>query len=876
MPPPLDSNKSLQMTKNVPFRSRRLSITWSASAIASLLVLGSISAQADEFTYRYFRFKATKIKDNGNVVQMSEFTFSHDGKVLNTNDRDGSGVEPIELIVTTNGIDASHHEGPPKLVDGRLDTKLFRGSAMVEGNEIVFDFTTPRTVDGYNFATANDNAELDRTPVSWVLSGSMDKKSWTPIDVREDIPVIDVNYTYYPGFTILGTDFPIIEKFSIRNTATEGTSAIVLNGESLTLDYDVSNSQQRRLFQGGDSIELEAEAGAREVVPPPHTTSAYNLVATKEGFKDAVSTVTVRSVAGGPVSYRSVRYTVTGRRGGGRDPIQLSEMEFFNGDANQSENKLQILSSENPGGRNPVTDAEGANKLFDGNPMTKWLDADINRPVVFHFGEDPVTFDRYQFITGNDVPERDPVTWTLEGSNDDANWQLIELVDFVYPTPTTRNFSSRTIPLPGASLPVTLSLTGTASKLIVGETLTLVYSIVGLNPAMDAVVLKASTGEVMPAIDGAAGVIEVIPTQDTLYTLELTRVGGVDRVSPEVAVRVVSNPGVDQIVYEDFSSAGSELNSVGSTAITGADHALPNRLRLTPDQGSQKGAAWFMQKFNINGGFEATFGLHMNAVPHADHPPADGIAFVIQDSPAGNGELGTGETGVTENALSICFRSFGTSPDPASLIEVRNGTTVLDRCVAYNQPGVELHGMPGVRGDDGVVRGEYPFTLASLATDPAYRIRVVYMPGDLDVYLDGIAVIQNLEVNIADFAADWNGKSYFGFTARTGGYSQNNDITDWKVKFGNFSHLPPFGMVKTRFKASTESGALDTIDVVWNASKNKDYELVRSSDLALPLEAWEALKSEFGEDGQIGVSVRFGVGSPAPDKSFFSVREKDQ
>jgi hypothetical protein len=847
-----------------------------AVAIATLMVIAAGPASAAEASYRYIRFRTTKLIGNGVNVMLSEFTFSRGESLLNLNNRDGTGVDIVPVSVTAGGIIPDSAEGPMKLVDGQTSTKLFRSAGTEPGNEIVFDFTTPVTVDSYNFATASDSASYIRLPVSWRLEGSSDNQNWVLLDARNDVEGNNSNETYQAGFDLPDEVGALINEFKIRNTATEGTAGIVLNGESVTLDYDVTASTSRMILQGPDATQLPTEKGSLVVTPPANSGAApYTLVAL--GTPTAVQTLQVRSVIGGSATYKYVRYTITGRSGGGGGLVQVSEIEFYHGSAANPANKQTILSATNPGGRNGLEADEGANKLFDGNPTTKWLDDNPNVPVIFYFGETPVTFDRYLFVTGNDAVDRDPVQWTLEGSNDEETWDLIENVNFQYPTPSARNLSSRSIPLPGASLEVALKFSGNVAKVVQGDSMTLSYEMMGAVSATDTLTLTASTSEVLPAIVGFRGAVDVHPQEDTTYTLTATRAGTGVIGTAEVKVVVVPDPGGDGIAFDDFSEAAAGINAVGSTFITGPSNELPNRLRLTPDAGGLRGAAWHLKKFATAGGFEATFGLHMNALPNATHPPADGISFVIQNSPAGNGELGNGEFGVAQNALNICFRSFGYSADPASLIEVRSGAMVVARCVAYNQPGVVLHGMPGVPDGNGVIQGAYPYSMGSLPSDPAYRIRVVYKPGDLDVYLDGIAVIQNVEVNLGDEgAADAAGKSYFGFTARTGAYSQNNDITDWHLKFGDFSALPPFGIVKTVFKSSRNDGVLDTLDIVWNASESKHYRLLRTLDLRQPRNEWEVVVDSEGVAGQIGLKLNYEAVFDPAEKAFFSVSEGQQ
>jgi hypothetical protein len=38
---------------------------------------------------------------------------------------------------------------------------------------------------------------------------------------------------------------------------------------------------------------------------------------------------------------------------------------------------------------------------------------------------DPIFFNSYYYVTANDLPERDPVSWTLAVSNDNSNWTVL-------------------------------------------------------------------------------------------------------------------------------------------------------------------------------------------------------------------------------------------------------------------------------------------------------------------------------------------------------------------------------------------------------------------------------------------------------------------
>jgi photosystem II stability/assembly factor-like uncharacterized protein len=86
----------------------------------------------------------------------------------------------------------------------------------------------------------------------------------------------------------------------------------------------------------------------------------------------------------------------------------------------------------NPGGDNP--EEEGPANLVDGDADTKWLDHNFNADnsqttgsstIIIDAGED-VSFEGYEWVTANDDPERDPISWSVSGSDDGENWTLID------------------------------------------------------------------------------------------------------------------------------------------------------------------------------------------------------------------------------------------------------------------------------------------------------------------------------------------------------------------------------------------------------------------------------------------------------------------
>jgi hypothetical protein len=620
----------------------------------------------------------------------------------------------------------------------------------------------------------------------------------------------------------------------------------VLNGSPVALEWTTQFTDTVTLNPGAASL---GESGTVNVTPPPNATTTYTLTGTRTGTDEfGEGQVTVRTVPGGSSDFRYIRFKATKLRTGvGTGTIQISEFGFSDGAT-----VLTGITATNPGGSSPFN--EGVGNLVDGNGLSnKWLDFN-NAPVIFDLGapadgDPPKSFDSYFFFTGNDAPGRDPIQWTLEGSDNQTDWTIIEKVDFDYPTPETRNLSTRSIPLPGASLPPQIaSFTGDGVTVIEGQPLTLTWSTSGAA----SVTLEPAIGTV-----AASGSLRVTPPPGlTTYILTASSAGGLATTEATFTVDVIPVPPITEIDYEDFSGSGQELSLLGTAQV------FNGVLRLTEDVGGQRGEAWFRTRQNVAAGFEATFGLSMNQDLPDGNVPADGIAFIIQNSPTGSNATTLGEDGLPANALNIKFRSYGFNPADASQIQVRAGGTVLAQASVFDTPGTRLTGVPG-----------FPYTLGTVAGAPPYRIRVVYVagnPGHLDIYLDGVAILQNIAVDLAAIGAvDDTGAAFLGFAGRTGGNVQNSDITDWRMAYGDFSALPPFGLVTSVVRRDA-AGLPVAIDLVWNAEEGVDYNVTSSSSLS---GLWPTVTTIAGVAGQRGFTVPLAPGTD-PAK-FFRVEEAE-
>ena len=110
--------------------------------------------------------------------------------------------------------------------------------------------------------------------------------------------------------------------------------------------------------------------------------------------------------------------------------VQMSEF-IFQTDVVDYPNMSSINISLLDGHTSPPF--ERIEKLIDGT-NDKFLDYNFTNGgtnILFDFGS-PIAFDGYRWKTANDESGRDPMSWTLYGSTDNTNWDVLDIVaDFM-------------------------------------------------------------------------------------------------------------------------------------------------------------------------------------------------------------------------------------------------------------------------------------------------------------------------------------------------------------------------------------------------------------------------------------------------------------
>jgi hypothetical protein len=220
---------------------------------------------------------------------------------------------------------------------------------------------------------------------------------------------------------------------------------------------------------------------------------------------------------------------------------------------------------------------------------------------------------------------------------------------------------------------------------------------------------------------------------------------------------------------------------------------LEDRLRLTIEEPRQTGAAWLVEKQQVQSGFEATFDWQITKTARQG---ADGFAFVIHNAnlpfpgfALGSGQNGIGYSGIP-NSLAVEFDTvqnppedfgLGTKGDPND-----NHTSVQSRGAEPNSANTDF---------------SLGFTTQTEPAIPLFTVgrhttKIVYKPGDqgnpgsIAIYLDNMErPILNAYVNLAELLNLDEGKAWVGFTAATGRRFQAHDILSFS--FVGTEEAPP-------------------------------------------------------------------------------------
>ena len=230
----------------------------------------------------------------------------------------------------------------------------------------------------------------------------------------------------------------------------------------------------------------------------------------------------------------------------------------------------------------------------------------------------------------------------------------------------------------------------------------------------------------------------------------------------------------------------------------------PTVLRITSAVGNQRGSAWFKTPQSVQNGFSTTFQFRFT---NPSSLPADGIAFVIQNAPAGlaaigsppnGGALGYGDADANPDpstgagipkSLAVEFDSYHNGWDPGDVTSASH--VAVQSC--GNGPNTSHHGE--ACGGDGPANSTLgvPVPVSNLAAGSGvHSVTITYAPAcstcqpqtpaNLHVILDNADLYAGgVPVDLSSIGLGDGGTAYVGFTGATGGNFENQDVLNWTL-----------------------------------------------------------------------------------------------
>jgi hypothetical protein len=284
--------------------------------------------------------------------------------------------------------------------------------------------------------------------------------------------------------------------------------------------------------------------------------------------------------------------------------------------------------------------------------------------------------------------------------------------------------------------------------------------------------------------------------------------------------------------------------SAGCQVVGNGDATLSSGyLQLTTSTGNQFGSAWAVTPQTVVNGFTTTFVFQFT---NPSSPPADGIAFVIQNSGLGaigytggnGGAIGYGDddanaypnTGIP-SSLAIEFDSYLNGWDPdADHVAVQSCGTAYN--TSHHNQSCSVTGGSEVNSTLGITAaGALAASGVTITDGNPHTVTIQYTPGtpcnasnskdtnNLCIYIDQENVTPpvpalTVSVNLSMLLKlGTGGTAYVGFTGATGGDWETQDILSWSFSQTIVGTPVQPGTTQT-FPFNTTSGSVDIVSAI--------------------------------------------------------------
>lgn len=240
----------------------------------------------------------------------------------------------------------------------------------------------------------------------------------------------------------------------------------------------------------------------------------------------------------------------------------------------------------------------------------------------------------------------------------------------------------------------------------------------------------------------------------------------------DAAARLLISPGGS---VSSLQTVGSAVAMAGQATLTKAGHH------------GVAGAIWSSQPVPVDSGFIADAELTVSPAAAPGSSRGDGIAFVVQDDQRGSAALGDagGDMGYGGTPCSPDRRP-GISHSIA--IEFDTYQNVVGDCPAEisddpnaNHVSVQSRGTLPNSGDAYYSLGTVKKSLPNLGDATPHTLQIVYLPGNLTVWVDRHAVL-SVAMSLPGLIGLTSGQATVGFTAATGTFTDTHRVMNFKFR----------------------------------------------------------------------------------------------